>query len=59
MGADSSVVDRTTGGGGVTTGIIVDKTLVGVCGGDCIKGSTMGDVGHGLGVYWGTWVGSA
>ena len=29
-GADSSVVTRTTGGGRVTTGIIVDETLVGV-----------------------------
>ena len=29
-GADSSVVARTTGGGMVTTGIIVDETLVGV-----------------------------
>ena len=29
-GADSSVVARTIGGGGVTTGIIVDETLVGV-----------------------------
>ena len=29
-GADSSVVARTTGGGRVTTGIIVDETLVGV-----------------------------
>ena len=29
-GADSSVVARTTGGGGVTTGIIVDETLLGV-----------------------------
>ena len=29
-GAVSSVVDRTTGVGGVTTGIIVDETLVGV-----------------------------
>ena len=28
-GADSSVVARTTGGGGVTTDIIVDETLVG------------------------------
>ena len=28
-GADSSVVARTTGGGRVTTGIIVDETLVG------------------------------
>ena len=28
-GADSSVVARTTGGDGVTTGIIVDETLVG------------------------------
>ena len=30
VGADSSVVVRTTGGGGVTTGIIVDEILVGV-----------------------------
>ena len=30
VGADSSVVTRTTGGGGVPTGIIVDETLVGV-----------------------------
>ena len=29
-GADSSVVARTTGGGRVTTGIIVGETLVGV-----------------------------
>ena len=29
-GADSSVVARTTDGGRVTTGIIVDETLVGV-----------------------------
>ena len=29
-GADSSVVARTTCGGRVTTGIIVDETLVGV-----------------------------
>ena len=29
-GADSSVVARTTGGCRVTTGIIVDETLVGV-----------------------------
>ena len=29
-GADSSIVARTTGGGRVTTGIIVDETLVGV-----------------------------
>ena len=29
-GADSSVVARTIVGGGVTTGIIVDETLVGV-----------------------------
>ena len=28
-GADSSVVARTPGGGRVTTGIIVDETLVG------------------------------
>ena len=40
-GANSSVVARTTGGGRVTTGIIVDETLVGVEGGDRIKGSTM------------------
>ena len=36
----------------------MDETLVGVSGGYRIKGSTMGDVGHGLGVYWRTWVGS-
>ena len=30
VGSDSSVVARTTGGGGVTTGIIVNETLVGV-----------------------------
>ena len=30
VGADSSVVARTTGGDRVTNGIIVDKTLVGV-----------------------------
>ena len=29
-GSDSLVVARTTGGGRLTTGIIVDKTLVGV-----------------------------
>ena len=46
-GADSSVVARTTGGGGVTTGIIVDETLVGALGGDRIKGSTMGMWGIG------------
>ena len=39
--ADSSVVARTKGGGRVTTGIIVGETLVGVYGGDRIKGSTM------------------
>ena len=33
------------------------ETFVGVSGGDCIKGSTMGDVGHGLGVYCEAWVG--
>ena len=55
-GADSSVVARTVGGGRVTIGIIVDQTLVGVSGGDRIKGLIMGDVGHGLGVYQGVYL---
>ena len=45
---------RTTGSGRVTTGIIVDEDTCGGMRGDPTKGSTVGDVGHGLGVYWGT-----
>ena len=44
-GADSSVVARTTGGGRVTTGIIVDETLEGVI----VQKDRLGDVGGGLG----------
>ena len=52
------VVARSISGGGVTTGIIVDETLVGVSWGDRINGSTMGDVWHGLEVCCETWVGT-